>query len=46
MANLDDDTRWLHSDTDLLSGHGVSYNVNVNNIIYFFITILNLIIFF
>ncbi len=30
MANLDDDTRWLHSDTDLLSGHGVSYNVNVN----------------
>ena len=29
MANLDDDTRWLHSDTDLLSGHGVSYDVNV-----------------
>jgi len=36
MANLDDDTRWLHSDTDLLSGHGVSYNVNVR-IDYLFI---------
>ncbi|CAM4791827.1 unnamed protein product [Rotaria magnacalcarata] len=28
MANVDGDTRWIHSDTDLLSGHGVSYNVN------------------
>lgn len=28
MANLDDETRWLHSDTDLLSGHGVNYNVH------------------
>ncbi|UJR10208.1 hypothetical protein I4U23_014422 [Adineta vaga] len=27
MTNIDDDTRWLHSDTDLLSGHGVGYNV-------------------
>ncbi|CAF0962217.1 unnamed protein product [Adineta steineri] len=27
MTNLDDDTRWLHSDTDLLSGHGVNYSV-------------------
>ncbi|CAF4624043.1 unnamed protein product [Rotaria socialis] len=28
MVNVDGDTRWIHSDTDLLSGHGVSYNVN------------------
>ncbi|CAF1281523.1 unnamed protein product [Adineta ricciae] len=27
MTSMDDDTRWLHSDTDLLSGHGVSYSV-------------------
>jgi hypothetical protein len=38
MANIDDDTRWLHSDTDLLSGHGVIYNVNV--IILFVIYLL------
>jgi hypothetical protein len=35
MANIDDDTRWLHSDTDLLSGHGVSYNVNVKRLFIF-----------
>lgn len=29
MANVDEETRWIHSDTDLLSGHGVSYNVTV-----------------
>jgi len=29
MTNLDDEARWLHSDTDLLSGHGVNYNVHV-----------------
>jgi len=28
MANTEEETRWLHSDTDLLSGHGVTYNVN------------------
>ncbi|CAF4601478.1 unnamed protein product [Rotaria sp. Silwood1] len=27
MANADEETRWIHSDTDLLSGHGVTYNV-------------------
>jgi len=30
MTNHDDDRHWLHSDTDLLSGHGVSYNVHVS----------------
>ena len=35
MTNLDDDTRWLHSDTDLLSGHGVSYDVTVNSLFIF-----------
>ncbi|CAF4550716.1 unnamed protein product [Rotaria socialis] len=28
MTNMDDNARWLHSNTDLLSGCGVSYNVN------------------
>ncbi|CAF3480703.1 unnamed protein product [Rotaria sordida] len=28
MAYVDEETRWIHSDTDLLSGHGVTYNVN------------------
>jgi hypothetical protein len=35
MTNLDDDTRWLHSDTDLLSGHGVTYNVHVRLLFIF-----------
>jgi hypothetical protein len=29
MANTEEETRWLHSDADLLSGHGITYNVNV-----------------
>jgi len=29
MANTEEETRWIHSDTDLLSGHGVTYSVNV-----------------
>jgi hypothetical protein len=37
MANIDDDTRWLHSDTDLLSGHGVNYNVHVRIFIIYFV---------
>ncbi|CAF1494735.1 unnamed protein product, partial [Adineta ricciae] len=28
MTNPDEDPRWLHSDTDLISGLGVVYNVN------------------
>ncbi|CAF1284875.1 unnamed protein product [Rotaria sordida] len=27
MATIDDNARWLHSNADLLSGHGISYNV-------------------
>jgi hypothetical protein len=29
MANNEEETRWIHSDSDFLSGHGVTYNVNV-----------------
>ena len=32
MANVDDDRRWLHSDADLISGHGVSYHVQVTHL--------------
>ncbi|CAF0931299.1 unnamed protein product [Adineta steineri] len=28
MTNTDEESRWIHSDTDLISGHGVNYNVN------------------
>lgn len=28
MPNKEDDGRWLHSDTDLISGHGVTYYVH------------------
>lgn len=35
MANVDDGARWLHPNTDLLSGHGVSYAVNVNLFVWF-----------
>ncbi len=36
MANTEEETRWLHSDTDLLSGHGVSYNVDVITLFIFY----------
>jgi hypothetical protein len=36
MANTEEETRWLHSDTDLLSGHGVTYNVNVIIILFIY----------
>jgi hypothetical protein len=39
MANADEETRWLHSDEDLLSGHGVSYNVNVITLFIFLLLI-------
>ena len=39
MANVDEETRWLHSDADLLSGRGVSYNVNVITLFTFYCTL-------
>jgi hypothetical protein len=45
MTNADDETRWIHSDTDLLSGHGVSYDVNVITLFIFYYY-LNLLSFF
>jgi len=36
MANTEEETHWLHSDTDLLSGHGVSYNVDVITLFIFY----------
>jgi hypothetical protein len=36
MANTEEETHWLHSDTDLLSGHGVSYNVDVRTLFIFY----------
>lgn len=39
MENTEEESRWVHSDAELLSGHGVIYNVNVIPLIYlFFIT--------
>jgi hypothetical protein len=28
-TNEEEETRWIHSDTELLSGHGVIYDVTV-----------------
>ena len=39
MTNPDEDSHWLHSDTDLISGPGVVYNVNVIRFLYLLLLI-------
>ena len=48
MANTDEETRWLHSDKELSSDHGVSYDVNVITLFIFllFIEFVYLLLFY
>lgn len=45
MPNKEDDGRWLHSDTDLISGHGVTYYVHVSSTICLFVYLTACILF-
>jgi hypothetical protein len=39
MTTNEEETRWIHSDTELISGHGVSYNVTVRTSFIFLLSI-------